>query len=83
METTALHVCGMCSTVELHLQKTSFTEVWTNVSRAHFKTVSDKQPLYLPRRATWATFAATTARICSGSEFNMCCTILGLEECKK
>jgi len=40
------------------------------------QTVSDKQPLYLPRRAMWATFAPMTASICSGSEFNMCCTIL-------
>lgn len=57
-------------------KKTSFTEVWTNVSHAHFRTVSDKQPLYLPRRAVWASFALTTASICSRSEFNMCCTIL-------
>lgn len=31
---------------------------------------SDKQPLYPQRRATWATFAPTTASVCFKNEFN-------------
>lgn len=44
---------------------------------------SDKQPLYLPRGALWAALAPLTARICFESVFNIYCTILWLEVCKK
>lgn len=72
MKTTALHVCSMCIILSSYICRKPFSEVWTNISHAHFKTksASEKQPLYLPGRATWATFVPITASVRFESEFN-------------